>query len=252
MTTPGLTNSHMVSHPRPALLLAAGLGTRLSPITDTIPKCLVPIHGKPLLGIWLDLLGSAGMRPLIINTHHYADKVTAFAETSQWRDKITLAHEQELLGTGGTLLTNRHLYPTGTVMVLHADNLSRFDVAAFARSHAGRPPGCLLTMMLFRTPAPESCGIVELDGRGIVTAFHEKVANPPGDLANAAVYLMEQEALDILAAQGKAKPDISLDLLPRCLGRAHSWLNEEYHRDIGTPESYAAALRETRPAGARQ
>lgn len=230
----------------PALLLAAGMGTRLSPITDAIPKCLVPVGGKPLLAIWLDLLGRAGLAPLIVNTHHHADKVAEFVKASPWRDRIVVANEPELLGTGGTLLANRRLYPTGTVMVVHADNLSAFDVGAFVERHAARPASCLMTMMLFRTPTPESCGIVECDENGVVAAFHEKVANPPGNLANAAVYLMEQEALDLLAAQNRVKPDISLDLLPECLGRMYTWLNQDYHRDIGTPESYAAALRDYR------
>jgi Nucleoside-diphosphate-sugar pyrophosphorylase involved in lipopolysaccharide biosynthesis/translation initiation factor 2B, gamma/epsilon subunits (eIF-2Bgamma/eIF-2Bepsilon) len=237
------------ARPLPALLLAAGLGTRLSPITDAIPKCLVPINGIPLLGIWLDMLGSAGMEPLIVNTHHFADRVADFVKAGRWREKTVLAHEPELLGTGGTLLANRRAYRDETVLVIHADNLSSFDVAAFVKRHDQRPASCVMTMMLFRTPTPESCGIVELDDRGVVGAFHEKVDNPPGNLANAAVYLMEREALDILAAQGKEKPDISLDLLPRCLGKMYTWENQGYHRDIGTPESYAAALREYRSAG---
>jgi mannose-1-phosphate guanylyltransferase len=131
-------------------------------------------------------------------------------------------------------------------MAIHADNLSRFPVEDFVAAHRRRPAGCLLTMMLFRSPTPETCGIVELDSRGVVAAFHEKIKNPPGTLANAAVYAMEPEILEILDEIPAAAPDISLDLLPRCLGRIHAWLNREYHRDIGTPESYSAALREFR------
>jgi mannose-1-phosphate guanylyltransferase len=223
-------------------LLAAGLGSRLAPLTDSVPKCLVPILGKPLLGFWLDLLGEAGAAPIIVNTHHHADAVREFTASSPWRDRILTTHEERLLGTGGTLLAHRERLAGGPFFVAHADNLSRFRVADFFSAHRFRPTGCLMTMMLFRTPTPESCGIVELDACGVVAAFHEKASNPPGNLANAAIYVMEPETLDILAGTGGA--DISLDLIPRCLGRINTWLNQDYHRDIGTPESYAAALRE--------
>lgn len=234
------------SHPVPALLLAAGLGTRLAPLTDGMPKCLAPIRGKPLLGYWFDLLGNAGFFPFIVNTHYHADAVAGFVESSPWRDHAALVYEQELLGTGGTLLANRDRLSGGAFFVAHADNLSRFDAAGFLAAHRARPSGCVMTMMLFRTPTPRSCGVVELDARGVVTAFHEKTENPPGDLANGAVYLMEPEVFPILeeAASKNRKPDLSLDLIPLCLGRIYTWLNDEYHRDIGTPESYAAALRD--------
>src|SRR4051812_7326728 len=90
-----------------ALLLAAGFGTRLRPITDTTPKALVPVHGRPLLGYWLDLLFEGGVERALINTHYLADQVRAFAAASPWRDRIDLTHEDELLGTGGTLVANR-------------------------------------------------------------------------------------------------------------------------------------------------
>lgn len=228
----------------PALLLAAGLGTRLAPLTDRVPKCLVPINGKPLLGYWLDLLGRAGLAPLIVNIHHHAKAVKDFIAGNPWRERTVLVHEDELLGTGGTMLANRPHLEGGTFFVAHADNLSRFEVEAFLAAHRTRPAGCVMTMMLFRTPAPRTCGIVETDSRGVAAAFHEKVENPPGDLANAAVYLMEPETLDAMAGVGVGKPDISLELIPRCLGRINTWLNDDYHRDIGTPESYAEALRD--------
>lgn len=233
--------------PFPALLLAAGVGTRLAPLTNHIPKCLVPIHGKPLLAYWLDMLGEAGITPLVVNTHHHAAAVEEFVASSPWKKNVVLAYEEKLLGTGGTLLANKARLGDGAFMVIHADNLSRFNVADFVAAHRNRPDGCILTMMLFRTPTPRSCGIVSLDSRGVVTEFHEKSPNPPGDLANAAVYIMEPDVFDILSATNLPAPDISLDLIPRCMGRIGAWLNADYHRDIGTPESYAAAQREFPP-----
>ena len=96
-------------------------------------------------------------------------------------------------------------------------------------------------MMTFRTPTPQSCGIVELDAKGIVTAFHEKVCSPPGNLANGAVYIMDPEVLDAIDACGVEQPDISVHVIPQFIGRIFTFLNTVYHRDIGTPESYAQA-----------
>ena len=68
-----------------ALLLAAGLGTRLRPLTDRTPKCLVPVLGKPLLEYWLDMLLGGGIAEVLVNTHHLAEQVEAYREASRWR-----------------------------------------------------------------------------------------------------------------------------------------------------------------------
>ena len=226
-----------------ALLLAAGRGTRLRPITDRLPKCLVPIQGKPLLEYWLDLLLPAGIERILVNTHHLAEPVRRFVAASPWRDSIDLTHEDGLLGTGGTVLRNRKFLGGGPFIVAHADNLTRFDVGAFVAAHADRQPGVEITMMTFVTDVPESCGIVELDG-GLVVAFHEKVPKPPGRCANGAVYIFEPSVVGFLASLGKEVIDISTEVLPRYVGRIQTFHNADYHRDIGTPESLALAERE--------
>jgi mannose-1-phosphate guanylyltransferase len=224
-----------------ALLLAAGLGTRLRPLTEHVPKCLVPIHGKPLLGYWLDLLLPAGIERLLVNTHYLPAAVQRYVTDSRWRERIVLVHEETLLGTGGTVLKNRAFFGGGPFLVAHADNLTRFDVGAFLGRHARRPAQALITMMTFRTDAPQSCGIVEEDARGIATGFHEKVANPPGDHANAAVYIFEPQVVDFLAGLGKPVIDLSTEVIPAFMGRICTFHNAGYHRDIGTLESLRKA-----------
>lgn len=227
-----------------ALLLSAGFGTRLRPLTDTIPKCLVPIHGKPLLGIWFDLLFPAGVEAALVNTHYLPEPVRDFVAGSNWQDKVTLVNEPELLGTGGTVLSNRGFFGSEAFMVVHADNLTRFDVQAFIARHANRPNGAEITMMTFETDAPQSCGIIFENDQGLVTEFFEKVANPPGNRANAAVYIFEPSVVDFIAALGRPVVDISTEVLPAFMGRICSFHNGDYHRDIGTPESLRAAERE--------
>ena len=164
-----------------ALLLAAGLGTRLRPLTNTIPKCLVPIHGKPLMGYWFDMLlaPGTGIDRVLVNTSYLPDHVRDFVASSPWTDRVDLVHETELLGTGGTVLANAAFFGDQPFMVIHADNLSRFDVAGFIACHRSRPAQAAITMMTFASDMPSSCGIVELNDRGLVVQFHEKVADPP-------------------------------------------------------------------------
>jgi mannose-1-phosphate guanylyltransferase len=220
-----------------ALLLAAGKGTRLRPLTDAVPKCLVPIHGRPLLAYWLDLLFSAGIERVLINTYWLAEQVRGFVANSPWRSRIDLIHETELLGTGGTVLANRGYFGDQPFMVAHADNLSDFDASAFMAAHRARPPDCAMTMLAFRSDDPSSCGILERDDRGVVRGFHEKVADPPGNLANGAVYIFEPEVMARIAAHGPGFIDLSLDIIPAFLDRIMVFETSGYHRDIGNAQS---------------
>jgi mannose-1-phosphate guanylyltransferase len=227
-----------------ALLLAAGLGTRLRPLTEKVPKCLVPIHGKPLLAYWLDLLLPDGISEILVNTHYLAPQVREFRDASRWRDRITLVHEPVLLGTAGTVLANRAFFGGEPFLVAHADNLTRFPVGDFILAHRRRPAGAAMTMMTFDTDSPQTCGIVETDGSGVVRRFHEKVPHPPGKRANAAVYILEHEVVDFLAALRTPVIDFSTQVIPPFIGRIATFHNGDYHRDIGSAESLRAAERE--------
>ena len=178
-----------------ALLLAAGLGTRLRPMTDTTPKCLVPVGDKPLLQIWLERLSEAGIGPFLINTHYLAEQVHEFIQSSPYRNQVTLVHEPKLLGTAGTLIRNLDFFQGEDALIIHADNYCLADFRAFKQAHEKRPAPCLMTMMTFQTDDPQSCGIVEVDDIGVVTGFHEKVKNPPGNLANGAIYILSKSML---------------------------------------------------------
>jgi mannose-1-phosphate guanylyltransferase len=122
-----------------AILLAAGFGTRL-PLTNTMPKCLVPIHGQPLLGIWLERLTQAGIGPFLVNTHYLADQVEQFIAASPYRDQVTLVHESTLLGTAGTLMANLDFFQGEDGLLIHADNYCLADFREFMEAHRQRPP----------------------------------------------------------------------------------------------------------------
>lgn len=224
-----------------AILLAAGYGIRLRPITNTIPKCLLPINGRPLLEIWLDNLSRAGIGPFLINTHYLADQVERHFLTSPHKHYVSLVYEPELLGTGGTLFANIDFFLDEDGLLIHADNYALCDLGLFIKAHRERPAGCLMTMLTFCSDDPSSCGIVELDERGVVIRFHEKVANPPGNKANGAVYILSREFLrDIRPHAGKVQ-DISTQLIDRYLGRIYTYHTDAAHVDIGTPGAYLKA-----------
>lgn len=222
-----------------ALLLAAGLGTRLRPLTEKIPKCLVPINGVPLIEIWLEKLSNAGINKFLINTHHLSHEVEQFISKSRYRDNITAVYEENLLGTAGTLIKNKNFFEGGDGLLIHADNYCLANMDEFIYTFKMRPKKSLMVMMTFFTDNPSQCGIVEIDKEGIVIQFHEKKINPPGNIANGAIYILSGEMLRIL--DGIA-PDnatnFSTDIIPLLLGRISTHHTLDKLVDIGTPEAY--------------
>jgi mannose-1-phosphate guanylyltransferase len=150
-------------------------------------------------------------------------------------------NEPELLGTAGTLIENLSFFGGGGGMLLHADNYCLADLSAFQEAHRNRPAHCWMTMMTFRTQTPSSCGIVELDQRGVVVGFHEKVSNPPGNLANGAVYLLSAELMQWLRTLTPSPKDFSTEIIGRLMGRIYTYETDAVLLDIGTPQSYAQA-----------
>ena len=221
-----------------AILLAAGLGTRLRPLTDTVPKCLVPIRGMPLLQIWLDQLSISGIGPFLVNTHYMAEQVEEFILSTPYASSVVLSHEEKLLGTAGTLLTNADFFGGEDGLLIHADNYTEADFRTFLRAHSNRPAECLMTMMTFRTDNPSSCGILELNSRGVAIGFHEKVVNPPGNNANGAIYILSNELIQMLKTEMKSACDFSTEVIPKLINRIFTYQTNELFADIGTPDSY--------------
>jgi mannose-1-phosphate guanylyltransferase len=222
-----------------AFLLAAGLGTRLRPLTDTVPKCLVPVQGRPLLDLWLDALDRAGVAEVLVNTHHLACRVREHVLARVGPPVVRLVHEEELRGSAGTLRANRDFVAGEDMfLALNADNLTDFDLGVLVAAH--RAGGRLATIALFRAPRPSACGIAEVDAAGTIVGFVEKPEHPAGDLANAGMYAFSGEVFDLL--DGPEPLDIGRHLLPRLVGRAGSvTVGDAYFLDVGTPEALERA-----------
>lgn len=226
-----------------AIILAGGLGTRLRPLTDTLPKCLVPIGGRPLLDYWVAALAAAGVREARVNNHAHPDQVREYIAGVDASGRLALAesYEPELLGSAGTIAANADLADgADAVIVIYADNFSDVDLSrmlAFHRSHTDP-----FTMLLFRAPNPAACGIAELDGEGRVVSFVEKPKEPRSDLANGGVYIVDAGAFREIAAMGAF--DLGFEVLPKFVGRMRGWAWDGYHLDVGTFEALERARRE--------
>ncbi len=225
-----------------AILLAAGFGTRLRPLTDTLPKCLVPVGGKPLLQIWLERLSAAGVTEFLVNTHYRAQQVQTFVQQSAFADRVRLVHEPELLGTAGTLAAHIDFFDGKEGFLVHADNYCMADFSAFINAHRRRPRASLMTMMTFDALDPTQCGIVELDGE-MVIQFHEKQLLPPGRRANAAIYLLGADLLSTFSVDFQGASDFSTEIIPQLLGRFGIFHTQETLIDVGTPAAYLRANR---------
>lgn len=222
-----------------AVLLAGGLGSRLRPLTDTTPKCLVEIAGKPLLDYWFAALREAGVEDVLINTHHLPQPVREFlARKSAQGFRCVESYEPKLLGSAGTIAANAHWADDAEdIVIVYADNLSDIDIRKLL--HAHRSHGQPMTMLLFRAPNPRACGIAELNADGNVVAFEEKPAEPKSDLANAGVYVFTAAAWSEAASMQAF--DIGFDVLPRFVGRMQGHVHTGYHRDIGDMAALEAA-----------
>jgi mannose-1-phosphate guanylyltransferase len=231
-----------------AFLLAAGLGSRLRPVTNSIPKCMVDIGDRPLLDIWLDAFDRAGVDEVLVNLHYLPDVVTAHLAGRTGTPAVRTFYEPELLGSAGTLRANRRWVDGDEMfLVCYADNLTSFDLGSLIDAHRRWRP--IATLTAFHSEHPSAGGVLELAPDGRVIGFEEKPAEPVSDLTNAGMYAFHPAVLD--EVDSALPMDIGYHLLPRLVGRARAELVERYFRDIGTVEAYQQARKEWSALAAR-
>ena len=223
-----------------AFILAAGNGTRLRPLTDSIAKCLLPIEGVPLLEIWLNNCRAAGISDVLVNAHAHAEAVRRFAAEQKSGVKVSVAEEPELLGSAGTLAENR-VFVAGeeAFFVLYGDVLTNVDLRRMLEFH--RQKNVFATLGIYPVPDPTRCGIVTMDEDDVIQKFVEKPAHPESNWAFSGVMIAGQEIFDFVP--GRRPADIGFDALPKMVGRMTGYRISEYLIDIGTPENYQAAQR---------
>jgi mannose-1-phosphate guanylyltransferase len=222
-----------------AYLLAGGYGTRLGAETSARPKCLVDIHGRPLLGWWLDLCARHHITDVLLNVSHHGDEVRRFLRGISGPVRVDLVEELTAVGNAGTVAARRNFVGgEESFFILYADNLTNVDLSrllAFHHTHDG-----VLTMGVFRHPYPSAAGIVEMDAVGKITSFLEKPAAPSTDLANAGLYVARPALFDAIPDR-PGVVDFGYDVLPRLIGRLYAQEVSGYLADVGTPDGLAAA-----------
>jgi len=220
-----------------AFILAAGHGTRLRPLTDSVPKCLLPIQGVPLLEIWLNHCKAAGITDVLINAHAHPKAVREFA-AAQKNIQLSIAEEPQLLGSAGTLAENRDFVTDErTFLILYGDVLTNIDLRRMLEFHEQKKLSA--TICIYQVLDPMRCGIVSVDENAVVQSFVEKPAQPTGNWAFSGIMVANAGVLDLLPEHRPA--DIGFDLLPKLTGRMAAYKSSAYILDIGTLENYQSA-----------
>ena len=221
-----------------AFLLAAGRGTRLRPLTDTIPKCLVPIRGIPMLEIWLEVCRRAGIDEVLINLHTHADAVRSVLERRNQDIRVQLSEEPVLLGSAGTLLENREwIAQESSFWILYGDVLTAADLRKMFDFHSVRRP--LATIGLNQVEDPGRCGVVSFDEDFVVREFVEKPAYPSGNWVFSGLMLATPELLQRIPR--RLPVDLGFDVLPKLVGHMLGYPIRDFLIDVGTMKNFHAA-----------
>jgi len=225
-----------------ALFLAGGLGTRLKPITDNLPKPMVPIMDKPLLERNIEKLKRHGVDEILLSTCYKPEIIeNYFGDGSKLGVKISYITENEPLGTAGAI-RNAAKYIDSTFLVFNADILSDIDITEMVRLHRER--GAQATIAVTRVANPSAYGVIEHDEKGFVTAFKEKPKphETRSNLINAGTYIFEPEILNEIPA-GRAV-SVERETYPLLLEKGYRiaiYDRCSYWLDLGTPEKYLKA-----------
>jgi dTDP-glucose pyrophosphorylase/phosphoheptose isomerase len=236
--------------PMRAVVLAAGEGTRLRPLTLTRPKPMVPINGEPLLHYTLKWLKQHHVNDVAINLHHCPDVIVDyFADGKGLGLNIVYSYEDKILGTAGAVRKLSAFAENRPLVVVYGDVLTDLDLDALIAAHiqnVALDPSTGVTMSLYHVNNPTEVGLVGMDAQGRITRFVEK-PKPEDvftDLASAGVLIIEPDVVSRIPVD--TFYDFGRDLFPQLLDKGismYGWVVPEgtYLLDIGTPEKLAQA-----------
>ncbi len=222
------------------MLLAAGLGTRLRPLTYELPKPMVPILGRPVMEHIARLLGRHRFDDVVANLHYFPDLIRDyFGDGSRQGIKLVYSYEEELMGTAGGVRNVRDHFGGETFLVISGDALTDIDLTAFYEAH--KTKGGIATLALKRVDDPSQLGVVIVDDDGRIQGFQEKPA--PGEelsnLGSCGIYMFEPEIFDYFPEPEFV--DWAHDVYPALLDQDVSFYGHEiaeYWNDVGSFEEY--------------
>jgi mannose-1-phosphate guanylyltransferase len=221
-----------------AAVLAAGLGTRLAPLTDSCPKPLLPVLNRPLLGVVLGQLEAAGCVQVAVNTHHLADLVHDFLQAQPWSFLLSVSFEPEILGTGGGLRQLGEILRDGPFLAINGDILTDLDLAEI---YYGHHAGAISTLVLHDCPPYNKVWVAE---ETVVS-----IGGPPGEgsspLAYTGIQVVDSKMWQYLPRAGQPDELVQAWRAALAAGERLAYLKVSGHfwQDIGTPENYLAAHR---------
>jgi mannose-1-phosphate guanylyltransferase len=222
------------------MVLAAGLGTRLRPLTYELPKPMVPVLGRPVMGHILRLLEAHGFRDVIANLHYFPDQVRdTFGDGSDYGLQLEYRFEEELLGTAGGVRNVRDHFGDETFLIVSGDALTDVDLSALWRRH--QQSGGIGTLALKRVHDTREYGVVIVDDDGRIQGFQEKPdpAEALSDLGNCGIYIFEPEIFDHFP--DRPFVDWAKDVFPVLLERDvgfHGAEIDDYWNDVGSMQEY--------------
>jgi len=221
-----------------AFLLAGGNGTRLRPLTDSVPKCLAPIRGRPMLDIWLDLCARSGITEVLINLHAHAEAVEHHLQRNNSPVKVRLVHEDQLLGSAGTIAANRAWIGSDSAFwILYSDVLTNANLRSMGEFHSRH--GEIATLGLYRVPDPSRCGVAITDETGVIIDFEEKPQAPRSNWVFSGLMVAGPHLFELIPPSVPA--DLGFHAIPRLLGKMRAYPIADYLLDIGTLSNYERA-----------
>lgn len=222
-----------------AFILAAGKGQRLRPFTLSTPKCLIKIKGRPLLDIWVNKLISAGVSKIYINVFYLSQKIIDHVKEAPYSNKIVILKEKKLYGTAGSLSKNINFFRKEKyIFFLHGDNFTKQDMRTFLTFHKKNSKDDYFTMMTFKTKYPSKCGIVKKDKRNFMIKYFEKKKTYNGNIANAAIYILNKKFILQFRKNHTNAFDFSKDVVPKYIKKAKIFYSKKKFDDIGTLKIY--------------
>lgn len=228
-----------------AMVLAAGVGSRLGHITADIPKPMAPVGGKPVMEHIINLLRLYGIRDIIANLHYLPEKIMDhFGDGSGHGIRLTYSVEETLLGTAGGVKNNQWFLDE-TFLVISGDALTDINLASFLNFH--REKKALATIALKEVADVEQFGVVITDETGRIRSFQEKPKKEEAlsNLVNTGIYIFEPEIFDLIPE--RQFYDFGRNLFPLLVEKGmpfYGYPMEGYWCDIGTVDTYEKACRE--------
>ena len=226
-----------------AMVLAAGQGTRLRPITDRMPKALVPVAGRPMIEFALLLLRRYGVRDIVINLHHFGTQIEDhLGDGQRFNVNISYSRETELLETGGGLLKAKAFLQHGTFIVINTDALIDVDLAAVLNDH--RRNNAAATLVLRPDAEADRYGSIDIDADGRICRFleHRSQLEPIGavkKLMFTGVQILEPRVFEYMDGCGLKKFSTTRETYPRMVHageRVFGYCFEGFWQDLGTRE----------------